>query len=341
METVDYILVGQGVAGTLLGWEMRQAGLKIAQFDDGRGDAASRLAAGIINPVSGRKFEVAWQYDVVYPRAKATYRAMEAALGISVFTERDIWNVWTSAQMRDAFAQHPTPYSIVSPAPRYAGLLEAPFGAGIVSGANVDLGTLLPAWAAHAGVRRETLDIPLLQLTDKGVEYKGLQAKAVIFCEGVASPQNPWFGKLKFLPNKGEALIVRLPFDTTDIIKKGVTLVPLGHQTFWAGATFSWDYPDTSPTPEARAHIESQLRQLLKTDFEVIDHKAAVRPSGPDRRPMAGLHPKFPQVGIFNGMGSKGCSLAPWAAAKFVGNLVKGEEMPPEIDITRFFNALR
>lgn len=341
METVDYILVGQGVAGTLLGWEMLQAGLRIAVFDDGRADAASRLAAGIINPVSGRKFEVSWQYEAVYPLAKATYRAMEAALGVSVFTERDIWNVWTSAQMRDAFAGNPTPYSFIPQEQRYDGLLEAPFGAGIVKGANVDLGTLLPAWASHIGIRRETLDAAQLQLTDKGVAYKELQAKAMIFCEGVASPRNPWFGRLKFLPNKGEALIIRLPFETTDIIKKGVTLVPLGEQTYWAGATFSWDYPDSAPTADARMHIESQLRQLLRADFEIIGHKAAVRPSGPDRRPMAGLHPRVPQVGIFNGMGSKGCSLAPWSARKFVAHLVDGADMPPEIDIKRFFNALR
>lgn len=341
METVDYILVGQGVAGTLLGWEMQQAGLKITVFDDGRADAASRLAAGIINPVSGRLFEVSWLYDTIYPLAKATYHAMEAVLGVPVFTDRDIWNVWATAQMRNAFAAHPTPYSVFPEGDRYAGLLEAPFGAGIVKGANVDLATLLPAWASHIGARRETFEMTALELKDKGVVYKGLQAKAVIFCEGAASPQNPWFGKLKFHPNKGEALIIRLPFETTDIIKKGVTLVPLGNKTYWAGATFAWDYTDISPTAAARAHIESQLRQLLLAPFEVTGHRAAVRPAGPDRRPMAGLHPHDPRLGIFNGMGSKGCSLAPWAARKFVGNLISGEAIPPEIDINRFFRALR
>lgn len=341
METVDYILAGQGVAGTVLAWEMKQAGLKIAVFDDGRADAASRLAAGIINPLSGRLFEVSWQYETVYPLAKATYRAMEAEMGISVFTERDIWNVWPSAQMRDAFAENPTPYSEQPSALRYDGLLSAPFGAGIVKGANVDLATLLPAWASYAGARRETLDPAQVRITGNGVEYKDLQAKALIFCEGAASPKNPWFGKLKFHPNKGEALIIRLPFDTSDIIKKGVTLVPLGDQTFWAGATFVWDYQDTAPTAEARAQIESQLQQLLLTPYEVLGHRAAVRPAGPDRRPMAGIHPHIPQLGIFNGMGSKGCSLAPWCARKFVANLMNGEAMPPEIDIKRFFRALR
>ncbi len=348
MRTYDYILVGQGIAGTMLGWFLQQAGQQVVVYDDARPHSASRTAAGIINPVSGRKFEVAWRYDSIYPFAEQTYRAMEAALQISCFRERDIWNVWPSAQMRDAFAACPTPYSHQPPELRYKEELQQPFGAGIVKGANVQLGSLLPAWRKTAEVRAERFDAGKLALKENGVEYEDVQAKAVIFCEGVESPLNPWFGKLKFLPNKGEALIIQLPFPTTDIIKKSVTLVPLddapgmpAEALYWAGATFSWDYTDALPTAAARESLENQLKQLLNTGFEVKDHIAAVRPSGPDRRPMAGLHPRIPQVGIFNGMGSKGCSLAPWAAKAFVDNLLENTPLPPEIDIKRYFNALR
>lgn len=348
MRTYDYILVGQGIAGTMLGWHLQQAGQQVLIFDDARPASASRTAAGIINPVSGRRFEVAWLYDTIYPFAERTYRAMENALHIDCFRERNIWNVWPSAQMRDAFAACPTPYSYQPRELRYTQELQQPFGAGIVKGANVQLNTLLPAWRATADVRTERFDTDKLVLKEEGVEYEDLRAKAVIFCEGVESPRNPWFGKLKFLPNKGEALIIRLPFQTNDILKKSITLVPLDNDgetqrdgRYWAGATFSWDYPNAAPTPAARETLESQLRQLLQTDFEVLDHIAAIRPSGPDRRPMAGLHPRFPQVGIFNGMGSKGCSLAPWAADAFTGHLLRKAPLPPEIDIKRYFNALR
>ncbi|MBO9153443.1 NAD(P)/FAD-dependent oxidoreductase [Chitinophaga sp. GCM10012297] len=341
MQQYDYILVGQGIAGTMLGWFLQQAGQQVLVFDDARPASASRTAAGIINPVSGRRFETAWLYDMIYPFAGKTYRAMENALQISCFHERDIWNVWPSAQMRDAFAACPTPYSQQPREIRYAEELQQPFGAGIVKGANVQLGALLPAWRKTADVRTEHFDTEKLVLKEEGVEYENLRAKAVIFCEGVESPRNPWFGKLKFLPNKGEALIVALPFETTDIIKKSITLVPLDNERYWAGATFSWDYADAAPTAPARETLENQLRQLLKTDYQVLDHLAAIRPSGPDRRPMAGLHPRFPQVGIFNGMGSKGCSLAPWAADVLVKNLLQKAPLPPEIDIKRYFNALR
>ena len=345
MHTYDYILVGQGIAGTMLGWHLQQAGQQVLVFDDARPASASRTAAGIINPVSGRRFEVAWLYDTIYPFAERTYRAMENALHIDCFHERDIWNVWPSAQMRDAFAACTTPYSCQPRELRYAEELQQPFGAGIVKGANVQLSALLPAWRNTTEVRTEYFDTDRLVLKEEGVEYEDLRAKAVIFCEG---PRNPWFGKLKFLPNKGEALIVRLPFQTNDILKKSITLVPLGNDgetgpygRYWAGATFSWDYTGAAPTTAARETLESQLRQLLQTDFEVLDHIAAIRPSGPDRRPLAGLHPHFPQVGIFNGMGSKGCSLAPWAADAFTGNLLRKAPLPPEIDIKRHFSALR
>lgn len=364
MQTYDYMLIGQGISGTMLSWFLHKAGQRVLVYDDARPGTASRTASGIINPVSGRKFELAWLYETIYPVAEQTYREMEAELKIGCFHERDIWNVWPSAQMRDAFAEaadlykadgarhatlrkaapaaHSGASRMLQPStPRHEDSLHQPFGAGIVKGANVQLNTLLPTWRCKLDVREEWFNTAELELTAQGIRYQDVKAKAVIFCEGVQSPANPYFGKLKFLPNKGEALIIRAALHTQDIIKKGITLVPLEDDIYWAGATFSWDYPDATPTAEKRAEIEAALRQLLKVPYTVEAHLAAIRPSGPDRRPLVGMHPRFPQVGIFNGMGSKGCSLAPWTARQFVRHLLENTPLQPEIDIKRYFNALR
>lgn len=341
--TYDYILIGQGISGTMLSWFLHKAGQRVLVYDDARPGTASRIASGIINPVSGRKFELAWLYETIYPIAERTYREMEAELRISCFHERDIWNVWPSAQMRDAFGDnlHSTPRMVQPEKLRHTDTLQQPFGAGIVKGANVQLNVLLPAWRNRLHIRDERFHASELVFTEQGVRYQDVTAKAVIFCEGVESPLNPYFGQLKFLPNKGEALIVRTALDTSDIIKKGITLVPLEDDVYWAGATFSWDYADAAPTAEKRASIEESLQQLLKIPYTVEAHLAAIRPSGPDRRPLVGMHPRFPQAGIFNGMGSKGCSLAPWAARQFVNHLLEATPLQPEIDIKRYFNALR
>lgn len=341
MQTYDYILIGQGISGTMLSWFLHKAGQRVLVYDDARSGTASRTASGIINPVSGRKFELAWLYEIIYPVAERTYQEMEAELQISCFHERDIWNVWPSAQMRDAFARADVRFMFQPGTPRHTDTLHQPFGAGIVKGANVQLNTLLPAWSRRLDIRNEWFNTAELELTAQGVRYQDVSAKAVIFCEGVGSPANPYFGKVKFLPNKGEALVIRTALHTRDIIKKGITLVPLEDDLYWAGATFSWDYADAAPTAEKRAEIEEALQQLLKIPYTVEAHLAAIRPSGPDRRPLVGMHPSFPQVGIFNGMGSKGCSLAPWAAMQFVRHLLEATPLQPEIDIKRYFNTLR
>ncbi|MGX5820222.1 NAD(P)/FAD-dependent oxidoreductase [Chitinophaga lutea] len=347
-QSYDHIIIGQGICGTLLSWELDRAGRSVLVYDEPRPDTPSRVAAGIINPVSGRRFETAWRYDELYPAAVATYRAMEAQLGGRFLHEREIWSVWPSEQMQKAFeAALPAQALMHRPVEmRYQNELQQPFGAGIVKGGNVQLNALLPAWRnalrAKGAIRKERFDQEQLVLADNGVRYGNVTARSVIFCEGAASPGNRWFSGLRFLPNKGEALIIDITgFSSPDIIKKGVTLVPMEDGSWWAGGTFSWDYADAKPTPAAREQLEDGLRQLLRIPYTVKDHVAAVRPSGMDRRPFAGLHPQFPQIGILNGMGSKGCSLAPAAAAQMRALLLENSPLWPEIDIKRYFKALR
>ncbi len=344
---VDYLLVGQGIAGTMLSFFLQQAGKTVLVMDEGKANSASRVAAGIINPVSGRRFEPAWMYDTIYPFAKATYHQMGALLGEDVFTERDIWMVFPSEQMQQAFKTktagvHPSPYTTDPQEDRFAGWLQQPHGAAIVKGATLQLRTLLPAYRQYLLATRslleQRLDYRLLEVTDNEVIYQGVKADKIIFCDGVATTNNPWFEKLTFLPNKGEVLLVKIPgLITADIIKKGITLVPQEPEIFWAGSSFVWDYADDHPTAAQGAKLEESLRQLLMVPYEILDQLAAVRPSGNDRRPMIGMHPQQTAIGIFNGLGTKGCSLAPFMAHHFVQHLVGHSPLMPEVDIKRYF----
>jgi len=45
-------------------------------------------------------------------------------------------------------------------------------------------------------------------------------------------------------------------------------------------------------------------------------------------------------VGVFNGMGTKGCSLAPYFAHEFAQYLAEGKAMTPAADVTRFTRIL-
>src|SRR4030095_4583932 len=157
-----------------------------------------------------------------------------------------------------------------------------------------------------------------------------------------SSSENPFFNQLPFAPNKGEALVVEIP-DLPDqhIYKKGFLLAPLETKdTFWFGSNYQWSFPDTEPTIAFYEQAERHLKAWLKVPFKILEHKAALRPATLERRPFVGLHPQQKHLGILNGMGTKGCSLAPYFASQFVNHLLYKKGIAPEADIKRFSKIL-
>ena len=75
---------------------------------------------------------------------------------------------------------------------------------------------------------------------------------------------------------------------------------------------------------------------MLKVPYEIRDHKAAVRPTVKDRRPLLGVHPEFPNIFIFNGLGTKGASQGPYFANHMADFLTENTPLDPEVDIRRF-----
>jgi len=59
-----------------------------------------------------------------------------------------------------------------------------------------------------------------------------------------------------------------------------------------------------------------------------------------ERRPFVGLHPANPKVGILNGMGTKGCSLAPYFAKQLAEQLIFDKPISAEANINRFTKIL-
>jgi hypothetical protein len=53
------------------------------------------------------------------------------------------------------------------------------------------------------------------------------------------------------------------------------------------------------------------------------------------------VHPLHNQIAILNGMGSKGCSLAPWFAKELTGHLVNNKPINSLTDVKRYGNVLK
>ena len=177
--------------------------------------------------------------------------------------------------------------------------------------------------------------------TPNPIALRKLIAEKIIFCDGLNTMNNPYFKALPFVPNKGEALIVKIKgLAPTNIYKTNITIVPWNDDLFWVGSSYEWSFTNALPTESFKEKMITALDAVLKQPYEVVDHLVGIRPANTERRPFVGLHPKYPQLGICNGMGTKGCSLAPYFAKQLIDHIEQGSIIEPEADIKRFASIL-
>ena len=345
---IDHLIVGQGICGTFLSWYLRRSGRSFVIIDDARPDTASRIAAGIINPVTGRRIVKTWMIDEVMPFAIDAYRLLGEELNINPIEQRNIIDFFPTPQMKIAFHQRyaeNTEYlSIPHEQTKWNEYFNNDFGFGEISPCwLVNVADILLSYRSVLGnqLKEEVFNFELLGFQDGHFLYKDLAAKSIIFCEGAAGTMNPYFERLPFASNKGEVLWIECKgLPRTHIYKSGLNVVPWKDDIFWIGSTYQWEYENVLPSVSFRERTVANLRRWLKLPFTVIDHKASIRPATLERRPFAGFHPIYKNIGIFNGMGTKGCSLAPFFARQMVANIVEGTPIQADVDIARFKNIL-
>jgi glycine/D-amino acid oxidase-like deaminating enzyme len=350
MQT-DLLIIGQGISGTFLSYYLKKEGKNFIVIDNKQVSSASRIAAGIINPVTGRRLVTIWMADEIMQNTWKAYSEIGHELDITAISSKSVIDFFPNPFMRESFLKRMEEndhYVHAYPEQNdFNPYFNYEFGCGEIRPAYIaHLETLLPAWRAHliqqSSLLEETFDNSRLIVTDEKIVYDDITASAIIFCDGEGSFESPYFKQLPFAPNKGEALIVEIPgLPDNHIYKKSMTLAPLAPKdVFWLGSVYQWEFDTTEPTANFRKYAEQVLKEWVKTDFTILDHYAGVRPATLERRPFAGMHPVHKNVGILNGMGTKGCSLAPYFARELSDHLLYKQPITAEADIARFRKIL-
>lgn len=342
---VDFLIVGQGISGSWLSYECQKAGASVCVIDRVNPRSPSRISAGIINPITGRRHVEVWLAEEILPYAQSAYGELSQLIDHPLLRTLDLLDHFPSQQMRDSFVER------IQKGGKYVGIPDAdlrklplhqPFGIGRIDPVMlVDLPALLDGWRNELAnkhcLREESFDPDQLTFTTHSIQYQDIQADRIIFCDGTESLSHRFFPRLPFAPNKGEVLILDIPDLPTDhLYKQGLMLAPMANGTWWAGSSYQWSFDHANPTPEFRTATEKSLQHWLKVPFRVIDHVASVRPATLERRPFVGMQAQDPRIGIFNGMGTKGCSLAPYFARQLVQHVLHGSPIHPEAALSRF-----
>jgi glycine/D-amino acid oxidase-like deaminating enzyme len=347
---VEFLIIGQGISGTWLSYYLQKEKRSFLVIDNDQPNSASRIAAGIINPVTGRRIVKTWMIDELFSFLVPAYKELGNELGITAIEQKNLVDFHPTPQMRLAFDERVKENAdfLFQPSDqkRYNAFFHYDLGYGEVNPCYVvNLKEIIPAWRnkllAKDQLIEEEFDINEFSRSEKEIRYKNIVAGKIIFCDGVNSAQNPFFKNLTFAINKGEAIIFKASgIPTSYIFKKGMMLTSLEEDLFWIGSNYLWEFDDDNPTVQFRKQTEILLKNWLKAPFTIIDHKAAVRSANIERRPFIGFHPLYNNIGIMNGMGTKGCSLAPFFAKQLTDHLLYNKEILPEADVNRFSKIL-
>jgi glycine/D-amino acid oxidase-like deaminating enzyme len=323
----DILIVGQGLAGTMLAWELEQAGISFVIADRGHASAATSAAAGIINPITGRRLVKSWRIDVLLPAARAVYREIEAVLGVTLWRDMRVRRLFAEERERAVFAAKHAQRELE---PFADGVDDTGFW--IQGAARVDLPLLLDTsrlrWSAAGKLRDAAID-----LRAEVADYA-----TVIDCRGMAGTVRHSFGFVPWEFSKGELLELAVDDLAPDVVlNRRHWVVPIRAGVAWVGATHQAGICDSMPTDLARRQLESSAREILAGKlFEIIGQRAGVRVNLPDKRPVAGWHPEQPRLGLLNGLGGKGALWAPMLARQWVEHLRRGTPFDAEIDVARF-----
>ncbi len=306
------------------------------------------MAAGLFNPITGKFLKQSWIADKIFPSLFQFYKEAEDLLAHRFFYPMPIYRPFISIEEQNEWMAQSEENQLkkfiskIYTSHAFGRQVNDPFG-GVTTESSGYLDTVSFLNATREflkkmkAYRAAYFDLEKSIIQEESIVYDDCEATKIIFCDGIVFKTNPYFKWLPVLPLKGETLTISLHEEPEVIFNRGVYIVPTkGKKTFMVGATYNTNDSAQEITVAARKELEEKLKDLIKAPFTIDHQNWGIRPTTPDRRPIIGSHPEFKNLIIFNGLGTKGVSLAPYFSSLLASWLEGQGEIPREVNIERF-----
>lgn len=347
MKQVDYIIVGQGLAGSALAQYLVKEKRSFVVYGSPLYKKSSDVAAGLFNPVTGKKMVLTWNAATLFPLLHTFYKEAEVLMDSIFLYSKTIYRPFADMQAQNDFWAKPAE-SIDGFA--HAGASHKEYEPYVWN----EFGGLETNHSGYVDVKKylnairevlikqdayieETFHYSELKIESEAVYYKDLKAAKIIFAEGYHNKQNPYFNWLPVNGMKGDILTLNIEnYPLKNVVNKHYFIIPLENGSFRMGSSYIKQFDDDSPTESGLQELTEGASKILKKKFHIIRQEAGIRPTVPDHRPIAGKHPEFSTVLVLNGLGTKGVSLAPFAAKAVADLLIHDQEIEESISVNRF-----
>lgn len=344
----DYLIIGQGLAGSILAYQLLKRGKTIAIIDERKAFTSSKVAVGLVNPFTGPKMVKSWMTDQLFAYLKKFYAEIEHETKAHFFSEKIIYRPFTSVEELndwDGRSTQPGYQKFINKIcnnDAHSKNVNDPFGGveilGYVLNVPAFLDILYHYFSQKSTYLAERFDETNLEISDSGIQYHGIQANKIVFCSGHQIQQSGFFGWIPLAPVKGEILHLKMKRDFETIYNRSCFIIPQGKGIYKAGSTYERNYLSDEPNEQGKNEISGKLDALLKMNYNIVNQEAGIRPASVTRKPLIGIHPAYKNVSVFNGLGTKGVSLAPFFGNQLANCLEEGNNLDEGVDIKRYYS---
>ena len=360
------IVLGAGLAGAAMAWQAYWRGWSIAIIDRQDVQSSSRVAAGLVTPITGSRAAASWRWNEFYPEANLFYRRVEQASG-SLFWSvepalrafrsqaeielyRGKWLQRETATDQDAIRvsmyDGPIPLGLKAPFEicRFepSARLEP---CGYLDATRQFFESLDAFHLCNLNCDTDIVFESLRSVNSVVIPSLQLSAKYIVFCQGIAARENRYFADLPLHPARGDILEVQSQsVDFDRVLHHDAWFVPIGQHRYLVGATYDRFESDTLTTPESkterfRGELIQRWESMMAGTFQdgqhtVLGQRWAIRPATYDRHPLLGAHDLVANAFCLNGLGSKGTLMAPLLATKII-DAMDGAPIEPSLLLSR------
>ena len=346
MSEKDFIIIGQGLAGTIAAHTLEKYKKTFVVLDRPDAKSSSNIAAGILNPISFKRCIHSWKANILNPFSILFYEEMNKKLNTNSFIPLDVIRLFNSYEEQNNWLSKTSDLrynlfldddNIEFPKTNF----NIPYGYGTVkSCGRLMVKDFIKSSFDHFkntnSVNHSTVFTKPIPKVKDWYHCGKYRAKNIIYCEGANVIKNTLFNYLPVIPNKGELLKINCSSIPKKLISKGVFILPEKQKNiFTIGSTY--DHTDRSyePTLKAKKYLLSKFNTIGNFKYTILNQEVGFRPTTNDRRPVVGEHPILKNSYVLNGLGSKGVMSAPWLADNLIRHIIFNESIENEVDISR------
>lgn len=339
------LIVGGGLAGTAVAWQCWARSVPFLLVDPAEAETTSKVAAGLVTPITGQRLKVSWRLEELLPEARAFYQRMEQEVDGKFFhpspmvrlfsNERELkfWSLrrdepdiqrWADTTSADAQVDASVFHNELG-------------GFGQPDAAWLDTVAYLEAsktvFSAKGSWIPDAFSDDELNVSKEAVTWRGDAYAAVVLCRGADERHHsrffPW---LQWDCARGVIADVRADYREHRMVQRGGWMQPRGDGgMFRAGSTYEFDF--TRSLEESTEELRGKLQVLLKAPFEILSSQTGIRPIVKRQQLIVGRHPVHERVLILNGLGSKGVLRAPFFSRMLVEHFLDGQPIEAEVDV--------